>query len=314
MCKMIGAIVIAILVGFSGNAMALEFDSSYLNACMGVAEEPKNNENVVALNNHPTNQKLKIGFGDDFAPSVENILAQKDRLAEYWADIEQIEEKIPEYIEAASVFVGTSAVPDNLKINLVCGTPSDGYGFSVGGQKELFLDLSNISRDFFDHLMRHELWHIAFKAHYPQQQADYAITNSVERYLAYQILNEGVGHYYSFQRRLEPKIVYDNWAERTASIFAKLEQGYEKLLATSDLEEQKAIVWSSHAGVPFWQKWSAVTGAIMTYRLKTTRGADAVTMAVAEGPCGFMKSYLDEAENNPSWELPPQGLVAAACR
>lgn len=302
-----------LLVGLLAQALlqpgqAATFDRSFLPVC----EQLASGGATASLESHPMLQKLKAGFGDDLTVSSEVVRQNRTRLEGYMAELDALEASLADLVADAAAFTGPSLPPD-LRINLVCGTPSDGYGFRVNGELELFLDLTRIDRDFMPHLLRHELWHVAFRAAFPGHVAGFDRPDMPFRRLAYVMLNEGVGHYYSFRRLVEPEITYSDWQGRTNAVFELLDRKFEEYKAATSKEDHDALLWHSHAGVPFWQKWAALPGAVITYRLRKTLGDEALKQVIATGPCAFLQLYQSEAQERPEWQQLPDELVSTAC-
>jgi hypothetical protein len=224
-----------------------------------------------------------------------------------------LERNLPQIEAQATAFIGTATLPPDFTIHLVCGMHSDGFGFSADGELRLFINLSAIKPDFLPSLLRHELWHIAFRNKYPTFAKSHETSTNPMRRLAYIILNEGVGHYYSFQRRVEPTIDYDDWLERTDKVFSALSENTKRLGTLTQVDDQQELLFSSHSDVPFWEKWGALPGAIITYRMKKTLGSDAMLQIITDGPCSFLTRYQVEAAKQPSWQPIPAKLLTATC-
>ena len=300
-----------ILATPNAHAFEVEVDASLLPVCAALARGENASAVESALKNHPVMAKLKQGFGPDFEPATD-FSASAERMLETIALVEENTEQLLKSARASELLLPKGAFPETLKVHFLCGSHSDGYGFTIDGEKQLFLDVGNISADFMPHLLRHEFWHVGFKHVFPEQfQREFYADDPLRR-VAYQMVNEGVGHYYSMRRRLAPRNTYDDWPERTAAIFALLHEKLPEVKEAQDLEEQNRLIFRSHAGVPFWKKWAAVPGAIITYRLIAADGEGAVAKLIADGPCAFLSRYQELANPDGNNRL-PQELLDATC-
>lgn len=301
----------AALMHVSAPATAADVDTSLLSVCRDLAGETPTAESKSALLNHPVVEKLRLGFGQDFAPQTD-LSAKSARILETVSFVEENLDDVLKQAHASKILLPEGAIPPDFKMHFVCGTPSDGYGFVIDGGTQLFIDVGNVSADFLPHLLMHEFWHVGFKNAYPDQfQAEFYSGDPMRR-IAYQMVNEGVGHYYSMRRRLVPKITYDDWHDRTASIFGMLRERSAAVQAAETAEEQERFIYRGHAGVPYWQKWLAVPGAIITYRLIQREGEAEVARLIAAGPCAFLSRYNKLADPARD-ELVPEAILAATC-
>lgn len=297
----------------TGAARGAEFDASLIPLCQQLAGTPTDELLRARFAKHRIIAQIKQGVGSRFSLSFDQISEQKERITQYGRALPVLQRSLPQMEAQATAFLGKNALPENFKIHLVCGMHSDGFGFAIDGKLQLFINLSVIKPDFLPSLLRHELWHIAFRNTYPAFSDRYEASTDPLKKLAFVKLNEGVGHYYSFQRRVEPSIVYDNWFERTGKVFSLLQTNIAALGALGNQSDQKKLLFSSHAGVPFWEKWGALPGAIITYRLKKTLGASELRKIISGGPCEFLTRYQSEATKQPEWEQIPNELQTAAC-
>lgn len=295
----------------SMRAAAADVDTSLLPVCAALARGDADPSHADALKAHPVMAKLRLGFGADFEPSTD-LTGAASKMLETITYVEQNLDDILEGAYAPTVLLPQDAIPDTLKVHFLCGSHSDGYGFVIDGEKQLFIDVGNISADFMPHLMKHEFWHVGFKQAFPDQFKREFYADDPLRRVAYQMVNEGVGHYYSMRRRLVPLNTYSDWPERTAAIFSLLHEKLPEVVATDDVEEQNRLIFRGHAGVPFWKKWAAVPGAIVTYRLIAADGEAAVAQLIAEGPCAFLSRYQQLADPDGENRL-PAALIKSAC-
>ncbi len=296
-----------------GVARGAEFDASLIPLCQQLAETPTDEFLRERFTEHESVALIKQGVGNRFHVSFGQISEQKERINQYARALPVLQRSLPQFEAQATAFLGDGILPTDFKIRLVCGMHSDGFGFPVDGKLQLFINLSVIKPDFLPSLLRHELWHVAFRSKYPKFADNHGASADPLRKLGYVLLNEGVGHYYSFQRRVEPTVGYDNWFERTDKIFSLLQDNITALDALDNQSDQKKLLFSSHAGVPFWKKWGALPGAIITYRLKKTLGASELRKIISGGPCEFLTRYQSEAIKQPKWEKIPIELQTATC-
>ena len=301
--------IITVTVGARG----VDFDASMLSQCLALANDPTNTTLREKFEAHPNNLLMKSGLPDRYQVSYEQISQQRERLQNYADMLPSLKANLEKLTTEATEFLGPNAMPEDFSIRIVCGARYDGFGFSKDGQQYLFMNLPVISADFFPHLLRHELWHVAYRNQNESTAKAYERSENALKNLSYIMLNEGVGHYYSLRRRLEPKIVYDNWQERTNTLFTKFHEQMTKLANAKDDETKEELLWTSSAGGRFWDKWGAVTGAVITYRIKQKLGIPTLQSLIAAGPCAFLTRYHEEAEKTADWENIPDGLVKATC-
>jgi hypothetical protein len=308
-------LILSMAVIVSADSQSVYLDASLFETCVALASDPNDQLQRDRLMGHPNTTKMKQGWGERFHISFEQIAKQRERLEAYRTILPNLTARTTQLAEDASRFLGAgNLLPAGQGINIVCGGPFDAYGFGSDPGRELFVDITLIEPDFLEHLMRHEYWHLAFKARYPEMfNQEYGSAEDPLRRLAYQMLNEGVGHYYSFRRRVEPVIEYSDWEDRTQEAFSLLAEGTKRLALLTSREEQDEVIWSAHSGVPFWQKWGAIPGAIITYRLNQALEREELAEAISRGSCGFLSRYADESLAHPSWESLPPDLIEAAC-
>ncbi len=301
------------IIAVTGNARGVDFDASMLSQCLALANDPTNAELREKFEAHPNNLLMKEDLPDRFQISYEQIGQQRERLQNYSDTLPSLKKQLATLSAEATEFLGPNAIPKNFSIRIVCGARYDGFGFASDGKQYLFMNLPVISADFFPHLLRHELWHVGYRNQNEETAKVYEGSSSSLKNLSYIMLNEGVGHYYSLRRRLEPKIVYDNWPERTKALFAKFHDKFDQLVNAKDTETKDELLWTSTAGGRFWDKWGAVTGAVITYRLKQKLGVEVLRSLIASGPCDFLSKYHEEAKQIENWEDIPDTLVQTTC-
>jgi hypothetical protein len=166
----------------------------------------------------------------------------------------------------------------------------------------------------FQDLLAHELWHRAFHDHQAARWVtDPGAADDPAAVFLYELLDEGVGHWYSLRRWLAEKADTPEGAGRVAASFAQLAREYVPYRDEPDAEARRGRLWRSHAGVPFWEKWGAVPGALMIHRLVTARGDAAVRALLDREPYSWALAYAALAEER-GWDPLPAELVEDARR
>jgi len=224
-------------------------------------------------------------------------------------------------LEKAGELLLVEADPDRVTINLVCGSPWDAYVLIFDGP-ELFFDVGWIADDElqrmlpgFRALLAHELWHLLFLAHQEQHWVrDYRKSSDPAVQFLYRMLNEGVGHYYSLSPGLYPDISYSDFPDREQTAFRLLRENYPRYMAEADAELRQTLLWHSHAGVPFWEKWGAVPGAIVVYYLIEEYGRASVRQLIASEPFSIFLSYDAMCKQKTTLPVLPEPLVSDAGR
>lgn len=302
-----------LLLGTPGSATPVDFDKSMLPLCLALADTPNNVDLRAQFEAHPTNRLLAQHFSGGPPVSYRQIQEGRDRLRHYEATLPVLEATLSGLADDATEFLGPEALPDKVTIRLVCGAANDGFGFQKNGETLLFVNLAQISPDFMPHLLRHEIWHLAFRHRHKDMAHAFESAPDPLKQLAFIMLNEGVGHYYSFRRRVEPSISYTDWQERTDRLFALLPENVTALQQANSHETEAALLRSSEMGVPFWRKWGAVTGAVITYRLRQAIDTEKLKQIIVGGPCIFLTRYSEIAAQQAEWQDIPAALQAAAC-
>jgi len=222
-------------------------------------------------------------------------------------------------LDTATEFLPEKLDPAGVRIHLVCGSPWDAFVLEFA-RTEVFFDLGfyadgppDQAISEFEAIMVHELWHLALLEHQKRHWGrDYRHGGTPQARFLYRMLNEGVGHYYSMLPRLEPRPKWPDLAERERRAFAMLAEGYPKYLAETDPARKEKILWSSHAGVPFWDKWSAIPGALMIHHLKDRLGAKGIETLLIREPFSPFIEYDRLCKENPGWPKLPGRLVEDA--
>ncbi|OGR07683.1 MAG: hypothetical protein A2341_06630 [Deltaproteobacteria bacterium RIFOXYB12_FULL_58_9] len=217
-------------------------------------------------------------------------------------------------------FLAESADTKTMPVHFVCGGPWDAFVLYFDRGPELFFDLgwhadgepAAMMADF-EAILTHELWHASFgehrRLHWP---IDYKSCDGAACRFLYEMANEGIGHFYSLRHRLLPTVTIDRFDAKVAGAFVLLANNYPDLIAETDARKRENALWHSHAGVPFWEKWGAIPGAVVVYRLLQTSGDSEVRRLVAEEPFSLFLRYNELCSTRPEWEKLPPPLVEDA--
>jgi hypothetical protein len=222
---------------------------------------------------------------------------------------------------SATRFLAVKIEPSFVNLNLVCGSPWDAFVL-IFDKPEIFFDLGFHSDQPLEKavqallpIMQHELWHMAFiehqKVHWP---VDYRNSQDPAEAFLFRMLNEGVGHYYSIYNRLYPKVSYQDFSSRSQKIFFSLESKYQLYADEEDLKIREQILWSSHAQVPFWEKWGAIPGALVIYHLEQTIGAQGIKKLINSEPFSVFLAYDEQSKLHKDWPRLPLQLIDDARR
>ena len=222
-------------------------------------------------------------------------------------------------LERASEFLPDRIVPSEVRLNLVCGSPWDAFVLIFDGP-EVFFDLGFYADappeqaiPEFEAILTHELWHQAFLKHQDRHwTAKYRDDGSVRTQFIYRMINEGVGHYYSMHSKLLPKPAWSDFAERERRAFALLAEKYPSYRDEPDEKRRRDILWRSHAGVPFWEKWSAVPGALVVYHLASVVDPGGLRELIVRDPFSCIVEYERLCGEHPEWPRLPERLVQDA--
>jgi hypothetical protein len=311
---------------------------SMISLCMSVTEGKS--EAQVALAKHPLVDKMSRGMRPQvvfrseefaaaaFAPEHDPRFSWK-RLRQNAGHVRGFAERlarvrtvlVAESLKRATEFLPVALSPADVTINLVCGSPWDAFVL-IFDKPELFFDLGWHADQppeeaivDFRAILTHELWHLAFLDHQRKRwPKDYRESADPRGLFLYRMLNEGVGHYYSMRHRLYPTPSWPDFALRAQKTFALLEKSYLQYLAETDVEKRRKLLWSSHAGVPFWEKWGAVPGAITVYVLERELGRERVKELIASEPFSLFVAYDEVCHAKSSWPRLPAALVNDARR
>jgi hypothetical protein len=221
----------------------------------------------------------------------------------------------------ARELVDAQLTPSEVGVNLVCGGPWDAYVL-IFGRPELYFDVGFLADaplaealPDFEALLEHELWHFAFLSHQQRHwPVDYRKATEPSELFLYQMLNEGIGHYYSMRFKLEPSPRIEDLDRKQRQAFSLLNQRYQPWRELKDPKAREEALWHSHAGVPFWEKWSAVPAALMAHRLIQAFGARSVARRIEQEPFSFFIAYSDACADHPDWPRIPTMLVDDARR
>mgnify|MGYP003708443637 FL=1 len=296
------------IIFYCSHGMA-EINSSMIQLCQNIAD---GKAGIETFEKHPLAKKMKEGIKDMYRVSLQQVIDKKDELERIKKlVIPKIRKNWSTLINSAEEFLPQGSIGKNVKINFVCGGPWDAYVL-VFEEPEIFLDVTKLRVDKVLNIIKHELWHVGYKKSFSSRwNKEYISSNSFTK-LAYQVVNEGVGHYYSFQNRVEPVMMYEDWNKRIRLAFQLFSESFKKLKMEKSRTKQDEIIWSSHAGVPFWKKWSAVSGAIMIYYLKKNIGVEKTADLISKGSCATIVKYQEIAKNN-SLNMFPRDFIKKAC-
>jgi hypothetical protein len=231
------------------------------------------------------------------------------------------QELVADALGRATEFLSVTVASREVRVNLVCGSPWDAFVLFFE-QPELFFDVAfyadaplDKTLPDFRSVLAHELWHLAFRRHQAQHwERNYPKSTSPSISFLYEMLNEGVGHYYSMSQRLYPRPGWGDFTERERAVFSLLEKNYLLYLAERDPQRRKEILFRSHAGVPFWQKWGAVPGALVIYHLKAVLGTAGLRRLIGRDPFSVFVAYDQRRREHPDWPPLPRRLVEDARR
>ncbi len=223
---------------------------------------------------------------------------------------------IAESLAQVGEFVDVELRPADVPVHLVCGGKWDAYVL-IFERNEVFFDVGyygdapvETAVPAFQAILNHELWHFAFIRHqderWPRNYRDSA--DAVERFL-YRVVNEGIGHFYSLRDKLLPEPSIADLAERERTTFTTLAVRYPEYKAEPDPAAREDLLWHSHAGVPFWDKWGALTGAFVVYRILRDQGAARVAALLAEEPFSLFTAYDELARERTGWPMLPAELA-----
>ncbi len=234
--------------------------------------------------------------------------------------IQQNSEKLfKKTLNNASRFLGLPINSAEIQLNLVCGGKWDAYVLVFKDTPEIFMDVGLYAKkdttkmiNDFESVLTHEMWHLAFYRHkdtvWKNNYKDHFDPNFV---LIYEILNEGIGHCFSLYNHLYPTVTIIDFKKKVSDLFKLFTNKYREYISETDLKVREKLLWKSHAGVPFWEKWGALTGAIITYRLVEALGDNKVKKIIKDEPFSLIVIYQQLAKEK-KWELLPNALVEQA--
>ena len=316
-------------------SLSVELDDSMIPACRKVlaADPPA----VLELLGHPTVRMLSEGMRpevtftpnefaeasrdatDDARFSWKQLRARRDQFERLHRWIESNEAALRSKAgREATRFIVALPPSSSITAHLTCGAPWDAFGPTVDGRPELFLDLGLLAqkdearaRSAFQAILTHELWHAALAL---QQSRlgwpDYRNAADPPTRLAFVMLNEGGGHFFSLGPRLGDHSSGAETEAKFRSAFALFAEKYPAYASETDEDQRWKMLRRSHAGVPFWEKWGAIPGASLLHRLSRVLGDDQVARLVSTGPYEFIFRYAELQARNPDWPaLPPRFLT-----
>jgi len=315
-------------------SLSVTLDDSMIPACRKVlAGDP---QAVPALLGHPTVRLLSEGMRPEvtFTPKefAEASRGATDDPRFSWKQLRESRDEV-EHLhrwirsnqgalrsksgKEATRFIMALPPSSSITAHLTCGAPWDAFGLTVDRRQELFLDLGLLAqkdearaRSAFQAILTHELWHAALAL----QQSwlgwpDFRNAPSPATRLAFVMLNEGGGHFFSLGPRLEDRSSGSETDAKFRSAFALFAEKYPAYASETDEEQRWKMLRRSHAGVPFWEKWGAIPGAYLLHRLDQVLGDDQVARLVSTGPYDFIFRYAELQSRNPDWPALPASFL-----
>jgi hypothetical protein len=223
---------------------------------------------------------------------------------------------VAESLAQAGEFVDVELRPADVPVHLVCGGRWDAYVL-IFERNEVFFDVGyygdapvETAVPTFQAILDHELWHFAFLRHQDEHwPCDYRESEDVVERFFYRVVNEGIGHFYSLRDKLLPEPSIEDLAGRERQTFETLAVRYPEYKAESDPAVREDLLWHSHAGVPFWEKWGALTGAFVVYHLLQDGGAARVASLIAQEPFSLFLAYDESSRERTDRPALPGELV-----
>jgi hypothetical protein len=223
---------------------------------------------------------------------------------------------IAESLAQVGEFVDVDLRPADVPVHLVCGGRWDAYVL-IFERNEVFFDVGyygdapvETAIPAFQAILNHELWHFAFIRHQDEHwPCNYRDSEDVVEQFCYRIVNEGIGHFYSLRDKLLPEPSIEDLGERERQTFETLAVRYPEYKAEADPAVREDLLWHSHAGVPFWEKWGALTGAFVVYHILQDEGAARVASLLGEEPFSLFLAYDELAQERAGWPTLPIELV-----
>ena len=222
-------------------------------------------------------------------------------------------------LREATAFLDVNVSPDDIPVRLVCGGAWDAYAL-IFERTELYFDvgfqadgpLDEVLPDF-QAILAHETFHLAYLAHQKRHwPRDVRHSQRPAELFLYEMSNEGIGHYYSMSRKLFPKPTIADFAQKERHAFELLRERYLAWRDNPDEAKRSDELWHSHAGVPFWDKWGAVPGGLVAYRLVLEGGNESVARLLAREPFSLFIAYDEKCATHPEWPRLPEALVRDA--
>jgi hypothetical protein len=178
-------------------------------------------------------------------PFVEYVAEHQDRM-------------VRSALQRATTFLDVVVSAEDVPVRLVCGGQWDAY-MLLFERSEIYFDVGLIANGplaqvlpDFESLLAHELWHVAFTEHQKRHWSKgYRKSPEPALRFLYEMLNEGMGHYYSMSRKLPPALSVD-LTNKEQKVFGLLRQRYQRWRDDPDEKRREDGLWHSHAGVPFW--------------------------------------------------------------
>jgi hypothetical protein len=311
-------------------------DTSMLPLCLAVLEGDQAARPALAA--HPLVARMSAGMRQQVAFSPEEFARAAfatgpdarfswDRLRRNKAFVEPFvaavlarqDELVASALATASEFLPDRPAPSEVRLKLVCGSPWDAFVLIFEGP-EVFFDLGfyadgppEQAMPGFEAILTHELWHLAFLKHQDRRwTVKHRDTGSIPGQFLYRMLNEGVGHYYSMRSKLLSGSAWPELAARERQAFELLDRSYPAYRQEEDESRRREMLWRSHAGVPFWEKWSAVPGALVVHHLVSAVGPAGFREHIARDPFAWIVEYERRCAEHVDWPRLPERLVQDA--
>jgi hypothetical protein len=312
----------------------LAFDYSMIPLCERVIRDDRSA--IGDLKRHPVVSKLSEGMRPDLAFTPEEF-AEGAFAGTYdrrfsWKDLRERRSDAPavhDFIRKDEKRLRTSLIEEASKflqhhpsgaiqVHLICGSAWDAFVLIFDEKPEVFLDIALLANPDrlkmtagLENILRHELWHVGLQKQQRRLKwPDFKNAANSTDLLAYEILNEGIGHYYSLGEKLRGSVISDELTPKFKAAFALMGERYLRLLSISDETERRALLWASHAGVPFWEKWGAIPGAWIAFQLNRRLGEAAMREIIARGPFEYLIRYDQLQKAEPSWPALPTALMS----
>lgn len=309
-----------------------DIDFSMITLCQKAVDGDKAAISKLAI--HPLSKKMANGMNPHvvFSPKEfadgSNSTKKDPRFS--WEEFKERSNKIKDFLkfislnhgdlfskakERATQFLEPAPDVQSVPIYLVCGGAWDAYVLYFDQGPEIFFDVGKMESDTitnhekFIALLTHELWHIAFIDYQRKYWVkNYKTSEDPTDIFFFTMLNEGMGHFFSMSPRLFPIVDYPDFKGRSIKIFSLLKSKYQQYKNENNWQVKKRLLWTSHAGVPFWEKWGAVSAALVIYHLNNSLGKKALIGLLAKNPFEYLLRYETLSEKDSKLPKLPKNL------